>query len=449
MVEQFDLVVVGGGSGGLASAQRAAEHGARVALIEPGRLGGTCVNVGCVPKKIMWNTSEIRETLDDSVDYGFRQSADGHDWAALKVKRDAYVLRLNKLYARNLAARKIEHIESRGSFIGPQLIHAGGRTLGAPHIVIATGGRPLWPAIPGAPLGITSDGFFELTARPERVAVAGSGYIAIELAGILAGLGSKVVLVIRGQEVLKHFDALLGQTALLMLREAGVEVETRCRGAALVRIADSSLQLELHDGRCLGPLDSVIWAVGRVPNVEDLSLERAGVHLSANGFIASDDLQATSAAGIYAIGDVTGRIPLTPVAIAAGRRLADRLFGGQHERRLNYDIVPTVIFGHPPIGAVGLSEAEARARHGQDVKVYTSSFVPLYHAMTTRKPHTHMKLVTLGEEERVIGLHVIGPGADEMLQGFAVALRMGARKRDFDDTVAIHPTSAEEFVTMR
>jgi len=449
MVEQFDLLVVGGGSGGLACAQRAAEYGARVALVEPGRLGGTCVNVGCIPKKIMWNASEIRETLDDSVDYGFRAGPAGHDWASLKAKRDAYLLRLNHLYARNLASKKIEHVEGRGSFLGPQRIQAAGRTLGAPQIVIATGGRPQWPTIPGASFGITSDGFFDLTARPERVAVAGSGYIAIELAGILAGLGSKVVLVIRGKEVLKQFDALLGQTALLMLREAGVDLESSCHGAALARSADSSLQFELHDGRRLGPLDSVIWAVGRVPNVEELALERAGVQLSPAGFIATDEFQATNVAGICAVGDVTGRIPLTPVAIAAGRRLADRLFGGQHARRLDYDSVPTVIFGHPPIGAVGLSEAEARARHGQDVKVYSSSFVPLYHAMTNRKPHARMKLITVGAEERIVGLHVIGPGADEMLQGFAVAVRMGARKRDFDDTVAIHPTSAEEFVTMR
>jgi glutathione reductase (NADPH) len=207
--------------------------------------------------------------------------------------------------------------------------------------------------------------------------------------------------------------------------------------------------LELHDGRRLGPLDTMIWAVGRVPNVEELALSRAGVHTDPQGFIATDEFQATNAAGIYAVGDVTGRIPLTPVAIAAGRRLSDRLFGGQPQRRLDYDLVPTVIFGHPPIGSIGVSEAQARARHGSAVRVYTSSFVPLYHAMTVRKPHTHMKLVTVGEDERIVGAHVIGPGADEMLQGFAVALRMGARKRDFDDTVAIHPTSAEEFVTMR
>jgi glutathione reductase (NADPH) len=448
-MDQFDLLVVGGGSGGLACAQRAADYGARVGLVEPGRLGGTCVNVGCVPKKIMWNASEIREALGDAVDYGFPATPAGHDWPSLKAKRDAYVARLNGMYARNLAQRKVEHIEGRASFIAPQLIAAAGRTLGAAHIVIATGGRPLVPDIPGASLGITSDGFFELAERPERVAVAGSGYIAIELAGILAGLGSKVVLAIRSQEVLKQFDALLGHTALLMLREMGVDVETSSRGAQLLRSGAESLELELHDGRRLGPLDTVIWAVGRVPNVEDLALDRTGVHLTADGFIAADDFQATNVPGIYAVGDVTGRIPLTPVAIAAGRRLADRLFGGQPQRRLDYDIVPTVIFGHPPIGAVGLSEAQARARHGQAVHIHTSTFVPLYHAMTVRKPHTHMKLVTVGDDERIVGAHVIGPGADEMLQGFAVALRMGARKRDFDDTVAIHPTSAEEFVTMR
>jgi glutathione reductase (NADPH) len=448
-MDQFDLLVIGGGSGGLACAQRAAEYGARVALIESGRLGGTCVNVGCVPKKIMWNASEIQEARDDGVDYGFRPTPTGHDWPALKAKRDAYVQRLNGLYARNLASRKIEHIEGRASFIGPQLIAAAAHTLGAPHIVIATGGRPLLPSIPGAALGITSDGFFDLAERPERVAVAGSGYIAVELAGILAGLGSKVTLLIRGQQVLKQFDALLGQSALLMLREMGVDIEMGCRGAQLVRLPQGALEAELHGGRRLGPLDSVIWAVGRVPNVEELNLSRAGVHLSTDGFIATDDFQATNAAGIYAIGDVTGRIPLTPVAIAAGRRLADRLFGGQPQRHLDYDIIPTVIFGHPPIGSVGLSEEQARARHGSAVRIYAASFVPLYHAMTIRKPHTHMKLVTLGDEERIVGAHVIGPGADEMLQGFAVAVRMGARKRDFDDTVAIHPTSAEEFVTMR
>jgi glutathione reductase (NADPH) len=449
-MEQFDFLVIGGGSGGLACAQRAAEYGARVALIESGRLGGTCVNVGCVPKKIMWNASEIDEALSDAPDYGFRLAAHpGLDWAALRAKRDAYVLRLVGMYAGSLGKRKIEVIEAAAAFSGGHTLTAAGRVLTAPHIVIATGGRPLVPSIPGAPLGITSDGFFELAERPARVVVAGSGYIAIELAGILAGLGSEVTLVIRSLDVLRQFDAMLGESALMMLREMGVAVQQNCRGEELVRRAEGALELRLHDGRRLGPLDTMLWASGRVPNVEGLDLERSGVRLDPGGYITTDDFQNTNVPGIYAIGDVTGRMPLTPVAIAAGRRLADRLFGGKPERHLEYEWIPTVIFGHPPIGSVGLTEREARERHGKAVHIYTSTFVPLYHAMTVRKPHTRMKLVTVGEDERIVGLHVIGPGSDEMLQGFAVAVRMGARKRDFDDTVAIHPTSAEEFVTMR
>jgi glutathione reductase (NADPH) len=449
-MEQFDLLVIGGGSGGLACAQRAAEYGARVALVESGRLGGTCVNVGCVPKKIMWNASEIHEAFIDAADYGFGAPPHpGHDWAALRAKRDAYVLRLVGHYAGNLAKRKIEAIEGTAAFGGAHEVSAAGRTLGAPHIVIATGGRPLVPSIPGAPLGITSDGFFQLAERPQRVAVAGSGYIAVELAGILAGLGSEVTLVIRSSGVLRQFDAMLGETALMMLHEMGVAIERDCRGDELRRLDERTLELRLHDGRRLGPLDSMIWAVGRTPNTESLALERAAVRRDAGGFVPTDDYQNTNAEGIYAIGDVTGRMPLTPVAIAAGRRLADRLFGGAPGRHLEYEMIPTVIFGHPPIGSVGLSEQQARERHGEAVRIHTSAFVPLYHAMTVRKPRTHMKLVTVGEEERIVGLHVIGPGSDEMLQGFAVAVRMGARKRDFDDTVAIHPTSAEEFVTMR
>jgi glutathione reductase (NADPH) len=449
MAEEFDLVVIGGGSGGLACAQRAADYGARVALVEPGPLGGTCVNVGCVPKKIMWNASEIAETRADSTDYGFPAAPEGHDWGLLKTKRDVYVARLNGHYAHALATRSIEHVVGRARFIDAHSIDAAGRTLAAPHVVVSTGGRPCIPAIPGASLGITSDGFFELVERPRRIAIAGSGYIAVEFAGILAALGSQVTLLLRGHAILKVFDKLLGETALEMLRESGVAIQTGCRAESLVRAPDGALELTLHGGRHFAHLNCVIWAVGRVPNVESLGLESAGVHLSPGGFIETDDYQATNVNGIYALGDVTGRMPLTPVAIAAGRRLSDRLFDGQKGRRLEYENVPTVIFSHPPIGTVGLSEEQARARHGEAVQVFITSFVPLYHAMTNRKPRTHMKLVTVGPEQHIVGAHVIGPGADEMLQGFAVAVRMGARKRDFDDTVAIHPTSAEEFVTLR
>jgi glutathione reductase (NADPH) len=448
--EQFDLVVIGGGSGGIAAARRAAEYGARVALIESGRLGGTCVNVGCVPKKISWNAADLGGALQEAAGYGFQLQLAGHDWGLLKVRRDAYVHHLNGLYAANLARSQVEVVHARAAFRDARTVAAGGRTLGAPHILIATGGAPRLPDIPGSELGITSDGFFELRARPARVAVVGSSYIALELAGIFAGLGSATTLVLRGDTALKPFDDMLGASALAMLREEGVEIVTHAVPATLTRAAHGALELAALDGRRLGPYDCLLWAIGRAAAVADLALERAGVALDVQGFIATDKYQQTRVPGIYAIGDVSGRAQLTPVAIAAGRRLADRLFGGQAGRHLDYENIPTVIFGRPPIGTVGLSEQAARAQFGTaNVKVYRSSFVPLYNALTTAKPRTEMKLVTAGAEERIVGLHVAGQGADEMLQGFAVAVRMGATKRDFDDTVAIHPTSAEEFVTMR
>jgi len=450
MGEQFDLVVIGGGSGGLAAAQRAAEYGARVVLIEPGRLGGTCVNVGCVPKKIMWNGAELGSALHDAREYGFHIDELGHDWRSLKHKRDAYVRRLNDIYAANLEKRRVELVRERAAFVDGRSVSAGGRTLSAPHIVIATGGRPEIPRLRGAELGITSDGFFELEALPRRVVVAGGGYIAVELSGIFAGLGAQTTLALRGPAPLRTFDPMIGQASLAMLREAGVTVVTDIAPGFIARDADGGLIPTFADGRSIGPFDCLLWAIGRVASVDELGLERAGVRLDADGFVATDMYQATSAAGIYAVGDVTGRAQLTPVAIAAGRRLADRLFGGQAGRHLDYDNIPTVIFGRPPIGTVGLTEPAARERYGHDaVKVFQSSFVPLYNAVTEAKPRTEMKLVTVGAEQRIVGLHVVGPGADEMLQGFAVALRMGATKRDFDDTVAIHPTSAEELVTMR
>ncbi len=451
MADKFDYVVIGAGSGGLASAQRAAEYGAKVAIVEPGRLGGTCVNVGCVPKKVMWNAADIADGLEDAAEYGFRLGvAEAHDWALLKNKRDAYVHRLNGIYEANLAKRHIEVVPGRGKFVDGQTVEAAGRTLTAPHILIAVGGRPMIPAVAGAELGITSDGFFDLEKRPDRVAVVGSGYIAIELTGILAALGAKATLVLRGHRALKDFDAMLGEAMLKIMRDEGIEVATNAWPHALERTATGTLELEARDGRKLAPFDAVIWAIGRVPAVEGLGLEYAGVELDTFGFIKTDKYQVTTRAGVYAVGDVIGQAQLTPVAIAAGRRLSDRLFGGQPDRYLEYTNIPTVVFGHPPIGTVGLTEDEARAQYGDEaISVFRSGFVPMYHALTTRKPRSEMKLVTVGPEKRVVGVHVIGPGADEMMQGFAVAVRMGATKRDFDDTVAIHPTSAEELVTMR
>jgi glutathione reductase (NADPH) len=446
--QAFDLICIGGGSGGLACAQRAAEFGAKVAVIESQRLGGTCVNVGCVPKKVMWNASNVALSLADAGDYGFSVTAADSDWSALKHKRDAFVLRLNGIYERNLAAKGVAYIAARARFLDERSIEADGARLSARHIVIATGGTATVPPLPGAGLGITSDGFFALEQRPKRVAVVGSGYVACELAGAFHELGSEVELFIRRDRLLTSFDVMLGKSLMREMHDQGIVVHQHVVPASVHGQSGRST-LRAVDGREFSGFDCLLWAVGRTANVAGLDPGKAGVALDDNRFIITDAFQNTNVPGIYAIGDVTGRAALTPVAIAAGRRLSDRLFGGQPDRHLQYSMIPTVVFTHPPIGTVGASEAEARAQYGDAVKVYVADFTPMYHALTRRKTHTDMKLVCVGAEQRIVGCHIIGTGADEMLQGFAVAIRMGATKRDFDDTVAIHPTSAEELVTMR
>jgi glutathione reductase (NADPH) len=446
--QAFDLISIGGGSGGLACAQRAAEYGAKTAVIESDRLGGTCVNVGCVPKKVMWNAASVALSLADASDYGFDVKVGASDWAVLKRKRDAYVARLNGIYARNLAAKGVTHVHGAARFIDAHTVEVAGQRLTAPHIVIATGGVPNVPDIPGAALGITSDGFFTLDERPARVAIVGSGYIANELAGAFRELGSEVDVLIRKDHMLTHFDAMLGVALMREMRAQQMTIHEHVIPAALTQTG-GSMSLVASDGREFPGYDCVLWAIGRSANVAGLNLEAAGVTLDGASYVITDAFQNTNVPGVYAIGDVTGRAALTPVAIAAGRRLSDRLFNGMHERRLDYANIATVVFTHPPIGTVGLTEVEARAIHGDAVKVYVTDFTPMYHALTTRKSRTDMKLVVVGPEEKVVGCHVIGAGADEMMQGFAVAIRMGATKRDFDDTVAIHPTSSEELVTMR
>jgi len=444
----FDLIVIGGGSGGIAHARRAAEYGARVAVIEYGPLGGTCVNVGCVPKKVMWYTASQAHHFEHATDYGFDLSVNGHDWAALKANRDAYVERLNGIYESNLDKSGVTYITGAASFVDEHTVAVGDDSYQAEHIVIATGGRPIVPSIPGAELGITSDGFFELEQQPQRVLVAGSGYIAVELAGVFNGLGSQVQLVVRKDSIIRSFDAMLGEQLMEAMEKDGVEIETRVVPESLEKSADGLL-LHAEDGRTFGPVDAVLWAVGREPNVYGLEPGNAGVVSDDRGFIPTDKMQQTNVEHIFALGDVTGRAALTPVAIAAGRRLADHLYGGMDGRHLDYDLIPTVVFSHPPIGTVGLTETAARAEYGDAVKIYTSGFTPMYYALGSKKQRSVMKLITVGAEEKIVGCHVIGEGADEMLQGFAVAIRMGATKADFDDTVAIHPSNAEEFVTMR
>jgi len=446
--KDFDLIVIGGGSGGIAHARRAAEYGASVAVIEYGPLGGTCVNVGCVPKKVMWYTAAHMHQFGQAENYGFDITVNKHDFAALKERRDAYVKRLNGIYEANLDKSGVTYIAGAASFVDPHTLAVNGERFTAERIVISTGGRPSIPQIQGAEHGITSDGFFELEDRPERVLVAGSGYIAVELAGVLRGLGSHVQVVVRKDSIIREFDTMLGEQLMEAMEKDGIEIETRVVPAAVEKTADG-LVLTAEDGRSFGPVDRIIWAIGRSPNTAGLALEKSGVTTDESGFIPTDKYQQTNVEHIFALGDVTGRAALTPVAIAAGRRLADRQYGGMDDRHLNYDLIPTVIFSHPPIGTIGLSESNARAEFGDSIKIYTSAFTPMYYALGSRKQRSVMKLITVGDDEKIVGCHVIGDGADEMLQGFAVAIRMGATKSDFDDTVAIHPTNAEEFVTMR
>jgi glutathione reductase (NADPH) len=452
MSQQYDYVVIGGGSGGIATARRAAEYGAQVALVESGRLGGTCVNVGCVPKKLMWNAATLAHGLDEARAYGFDLTVHGHDWARLKAARDAYVVRLNGIYETNLRKSNVDVYCGRARFVDANTVvvptDTGEIELRAPHLTIAVGGRPWVPKLPGAELGITSDGFFELATRPARVAIVGSGYVAVELGGAFASLGSKVTLFMRYDRALRSFDATISETLMKEMGNDGMELVTHAVPAGLQRGTDG-VEVALADGRIFGDYDVVLWAIGREPVSPELGLAKAGVAVYDDGFVITDKFQNTNVAGVYAIGDVTGREALTPVAIAAGRRLADRVFGGREGRHLDYDLIPTVVFSHPPIGTVGLTEAAARELHGDAVTVYRSGFTPMYYALAEHKRRAEMKLVCVGPEEKIVGLHVIGQGADEMLQGFAVAVKMGATKKDFDDTVAIHPTAAEEFVTMR
>ncbi len=447
--KKYDYIVVGGGSGGIASARRAAEYGAKVLLVENSNLGGTCVNVGCVPKKVMWSASQIHETIHLAHQYGIPVSPGHLDWSTLKSSRDAYIQRLNGIYARNLekSGASVEHGLAR--FASPNCIEANQQHFVADHILISTGGQPSNPIIEGADLGIDSNGFFALERQPSNLLVVGSGYIATELAGLMHGLGSHVTMALRKNRLLGAFDTDLQQTVLEQMELSGIEI---IRNISLVKLQGQAGNIKYEDaeGNTKEGFDCVIWAIGRRPNTQNLYLDNAGLNTNERGFIDTDEYQNTSQNGIYAVGDVTPRAQLTPVAIAAGRKLSDRIFGGQDDAKLDYSNIPTVVFSHPPVGTVGLTEAAAIDRFGKDsIRVYRNTFVDMYFALSEHKPRTIVKLVVQGPDERVVGCHVAGRGADEMIQGFAVAIKMGATKSDFDNTVAIHPTAAEELVTLR
>ena len=445
----YDLIAIGAGSGGLSVVERAASYGQQCALVENGLMGGTCVNVGCVPKKIMWFGANLAHAIEDAKSYGFKVDKQGFDWSHLVAKRQAYIAGINDWYHGYLKDSNIAEITGTASFVDPHCIEVNGIRYSANHIVIATGTKPGIPDIPGSEYAITSDGFFALESHPHRVAIVGSGYVAVELAGVLNSLGTEVSMYLRKSHVLGTFDKLVKTILFEALQKAGITLKIKTQITAIEKQNDGSLTVKDTKGGTQTGLGQVLYAIGRRPDYSKLQLDNSGVELNDQGYINTDLLQNTNQPHIFALGDVTGRTPLTPVAIAAGRRLADRLYNNQVDRHLDYKNIATVVFSHPPIGTIGLTEDEAIKEYGDQIKIYQTKFTAMYNAISDHPVPTAMKLVCLGKEEKVIGCHIIGPGADEMLQGFAVAIRMGASKKDFDDTVAIHPTSAEELVTMR
>jgi glutathione reductase (NADPH) len=450
--QDFDLIVLGAGSGGLAAAFRAAAHGAKVALLAEGPLGGTCVNVGCVPKKAMWLAADLshRMAMAQSLGFAMPEALPALDWMAFVAHRQRYIANIHASYQQRLDKAGIALLPQRGRLVGADTIECDdGVRLRAPNLLLATGGRPQRPDIPGAEHGIDSDGFFHLCDAPERVAIVGAGYIAVELAGVLQALGSHVDLFVRKRRLLESFDEDVTAQLVEDQRQHGIHTRFGYMLQSVRRDADGRVVLRDATGHDSEGFDTLVFATGRRPASGGIGLEALGVAMDPRGHVLVDAFQRTSVPGIHAVGDVTQAVALTPVAIAAARRLMDRLFGGQPEAKLDYADIATVVFTHPPIGKIGLTEAEARLRHGDGVRVYRAGFRPMLHALADSPQRSLFKLICVGEEERVVGIHLLGEAVDEMLQGFAVAMKRGLRKRDLDDTVAIHPTSAEELVLMR
>ena len=447
----YDLIVLGGGSGGLAAAFRAAQHGKKVAMLEPGELGGTCVNVGCVPKKAMWLAADLAGRIGLARAMGFDVPLrPALSWKELVVHRQAYIENIHVSYRKRLDETGVVRVPRRGRLVDAHTVECSdGVRLSGEHILLATGAHPQRPDIPGAELGLVSDDFFNLCDAPAQVAIVGGGYIAVELAGLLQALGSRVTLLVRGGRLLDRFDGELAAQLADNLCHQGVRIQFNYRLRELQRDDDGQhVRVLGHDGPLDSVFDTVFFAIGRRGNSTDIGLEQVGVAVGDRGEVIVDEWQDTSVPSIHAVGDIGGKVGLTPVAIAAARHLMDRLFGGKPDAKMDYENVPSVVFSHPPLGMVGLGEEEARARYAE-VRTYHSNFRPMLQALADGTQRSLFKLVCVGAEERVVGVHLLGEAADEILQGFAVAVKMGATKAQFDDTVAIHPTSSEEIVLMR
>ncbi|MCJ1265211.1 Glutathione reductase [Lobaria immixta] len=475
MTKHYDFIVIGGGSGGSGAARRASGwYGAKTVLIENGLSGGTCVNVGCVPKKMTWNFASISETLKDGVHYGYDiPKYTPFNFAEFKSKRHANIKNLNNAYERNWKRENIELVRGNATFkseneLEVELQDGGKANYTAPHILIATGGHPTKPeGIKGAEYGITSDEFFDIEELPKKIAFVGAGYIAVELAGVMNAIGVETHMFIRGERFLRNFDPMIQETLTKRYEDAGVKIHRNHKGfKEVVSLKDGKgneklLKLIGNDGATI-EVNELLWAIGRAAETETLNPAKVGVKKTSKGHVEVDSYQNTSVNGIYALGDVTGQAELTPVAIAAGRALSNRLFGTNHpaggpylaNAKLDYANIPTVVFSHPEVGTIGLTEPQAISKYGKEaVKIYHTRFAAMFYdfhpAEEKNLQPTEYKIVCQGPEEKIVGLHILGLGSSEMMQGFGVAVKMGARKRDFDACVAIHPTSAEEIVTMK
>ncbi len=441
----FDMFTIGAGSGGVAASRRAGSYGAKVAICEDSRVGGTCVIRGCVPKKLLVYGAQFADAFAEAAGFGWTLAPPVHDWASLIAAKDREIGRLEGVYRDLLKNSDVRLVEGRGRLVDPHTVEVDGRRYTAANILVATGAHPVLPAVPGIEHAVTSNEALDLPSLPRRIVIVGGGYIAVEFAGIFHGLGAEVQLVIRGEELLRGFDDDVRVCLAQELRQRGIGIRARTQITGIDK-RDHGFDLTTAKGDMLSA-DLVMYATGRRPNTRGIGLEEAGVRLDGENAIAVDEWSRSSVPHIYAVGDVTDRLNLTPVAIAEGRALAETLFN-DNPMRIDHRMVATAVFSQPPVGAVGLTEREARQRHG-GVDIYRTRFRPMKHTLSGREERTLMKLIVDRQSDRVLGCHMLGADAPEIIQGLAIALKCGATKRQFDATIGIHPTAAEEFVTMR